>query len=104
MDLDIANKRLMHWLNISNHRHPNILNLKAAHISKGVSRYLTEYIDGCTLDRLFNTKLGYKDKVKLAKQMVESVRFLHSMHLIHGDIKPTNFMVNDGTIILMDLD
>lgn len=37
--------------------------------------------------------------------MIESVKILHSNYVVHGDIKPSNFMVTSQFgIVLMDLD
>lgn len=36
--------------------------------------------------------------------MIDSIRLIHSYYLIHGDIKMTNFMWSNYSVILMDLD
>jgi serine/threonine protein kinase len=37
------------------------------------------------------------DKIILAKQIVEAVMSLHQSDVIHRDVKPSNFLIDDCT-------
>ncbi|KAM3132971.1 hypothetical protein pb186bvf_014967 [Paramecium bursaria] len=100
-DVEVTIKRFEHWLQISKINHPHILNLKAAVIDNNKCKYLTQFICGSTLDKIECTN---DQKLVFTKQMIEAVRFIHQNHLIHGDIKPSNFMVSKQNVVLMDLD
>ena len=56
-----------------------------------------EYIDGVTLRHLIDTKdarLSSRDfRNSLARQLLETVAYLHSHGIVHRDIKPENIMV-----------
>lgn len=54
---------------------------------------------GQSLDSLRTScsgRLPLKSVLMLAPQMISSLQFLHQMNLIHGDVKPENFMLGMG--------
>lgn len=62
----VTQKRIENWLLLSQAKHPNLLNLKAAVITASKARFLTEYIDGVTLDKIILKKMAYAEKTCLA--------------------------------------
>ena len=61
---------------------------------------------GPSLEDLFKFcggKFTYKTTIMLADQMIERVEWLHSKNLIHRDIKPDNFVLNEhNELVLID--
>ncbi|CAD8205998.1 unnamed protein product [Paramecium pentaurelia] len=104
-DIQKTQQRLQYWIQLSQKNHPNLLNLRAAVIQKNICKYVTDYIDGITLDKFQNKYIQNQDKIKIMQQMIDALKMLHSQQLVHGDIKPSNFMVTlQQQIILLDLD
>ncbi|CAD8122879.1 unnamed protein product [Paramecium sonneborni] len=104
-DLQKTQQRLQYWIELSQKKHPNLLNLRAAVIQKNVCKYVTDYIDGITLDKFQNKNIQTREKIKMMQQMIDALRILHAQQLVHGDIKPSNFMVTQQyQVILLDLD
>jgi tRNA A-37 threonylcarbamoyl transferase component Bud32 len=75
------------------------------------SRYyylVMEYVAGADLGRLpgavTEDGLPAAVKIHLARQMAEAVEFIHGKGILHGDLKPENFMVDAGANVkLLDL-
>jgi serine/threonine-protein kinase len=85
--------------------HPNIVQLYDSGISKsGQSYFVMELINGKTLLNYCNENtLNIDQRIELFLQVLEAVSFAHQHLVIHGDIKPSNIMVNnDKQIKLLD--
>jgi serine/threonine protein kinase len=64
---------------------------------------LMEYIDGKDLgDRLFLRELSLEQKIDIFYQTTKALQFVHSRRYIHLDLKPSNIMVSDGRVKLID--
>ncbi|NLI71109.1 MAG: protein kinase [Bacteroidales bacterium] len=89
--------------------HPNIVR----YISKGYDKegiyILTEFVDGLSLDELFQVKPNYfKNKAnvkKILSQLLSSLSYLHNRQIVHADIKPENILIahNGNNVKLVDL-
>jgi serine/threonine protein kinase len=88
----------------------NVLCFKQIDIDKKKNiRIITEFIDGKSLGDYFkeiSTKDYYsykKETISLLKQAFKALRYLHSLGIIHSDIKPDNIMVDKkGVLKLID--
>jgi len=86
--------------------HPNIVQTYSID-NEGDRYYLvTEYVEGADLQRLVETH-GPVDALRAANylgQAAEGLELAHQRHLIHGDVKPSNLMVNrQGAVKILDL-
>ena len=67
--------------------------------------YLTEYIDGQTLEAWIkdNPKPAVQDVMYLVEQMVKGIRAMHRREILHQDIKPGNIMIDrNGEVKIID--
>ena len=65
---------------------------------------LSKYIDGDTLDKAL-INLSHVDRIRIIQNILEGIDFLHSNHIQHVDIKPSNIIVTpEGIPIIIDLD
>ncbi|SDS38940.1 serine/threonine protein kinase [Opitutus sp. GAS368] len=96
-------------------RHEEEIGLRLAHpfllrfhpvAGKGGRPYLvTEYLRGCTLDRLAPAArpLAEADALKITGLICEGVGHMHERGVIHRDLKPSNIMIcRDQTLRVMD--
>ena len=63
-----------------------------------------EYVEGDSLENFLRThRVDLRLALRLAKQIVETVKTAHEHNLIHGDLKPSNIIITpEGSIKLLD--
>jgi len=81
--------------------------LKVVETSKPKSflYYLTEYIDGITLQQWIkeNPKPAVQDVIIIVEQIVKGLRAMHRRETLHQDIKPGNIMMDgNGQVKIVD--
>ncbi|PRP88876.1 serine/threonine-protein kinase 10-like [Planoprotostelium fungivorum] len=84
--------------------HQNIVKLHYASGNDNKTGLIAmEYCDGMSLSRL--TTLLSEDQLRpIARQVVSGLMFLHSIGIIHRDVKPENLILcRDGTVKIIDL-
>jgi len=67
--------------------------------------YLTEYIEGITLQRWIkeNPKPAVQDVLYLVQQIAKGLRAMHRREILHQDIKPGNIMIDrNGEVKIID--
>ena len=80
---------------LSKIRHPVITQVLDAGITdNGLHFIMMEYVEGQTLD-VFVQKhdLSLTDKIKLILPLVDALCAVHSLNIVHGDLKPANILV-----------
>ena len=98
-----AEKNLLHQYKILKYlRHrkicSNYLCVKGKVIHHGKFGIVVNYLNDYTpLTRTKNRNLSRKDKISIAKQLLEKLMLLHDNNIVHGDIKPANMLVNPYT-------
>lgn len=80
-------------------RHPNIATLMAFSIDSHAVYLVSELIKGYNLDELLfdsdcTVVLTDCNKVNIAKNIVSALCYMHTMNVIHQDIKPANVLVD----------
>lgn len=66
---------------------------------------LEKYINGPTLRQYLEERksLEIDEVLKISKQILNALSELHKLNLVHRDIKPENIIINNGSIIVLDL-
>lgn len=80
------------------HRH--IMDYKEAIKEEGKTFIVMELINGLSLFDYMQKHWKMKNRqasVHMIGQLADAVCFLHENHIVHGDIKPDNIMVENGT-------
>lgn len=90
---------------LANLDHPGIARiLDGGELSDGRPYMVMDYIEGLPLDRhCHERQLSIQERIRLMMQVCEAVEYLHSMGVIHRDLKPGNILVtSSGTAKLLD--
>ncbi len=84
-------------------RHNHVLAIYGARSEDDVSGFWCERLQGQTLDAWRPATLTWPECLRLCTQMAQAVKAVHDAQIVHGDIKPQNFMVEPGRgAVLMD--
>lgn len=79
--------------------HPNVVPIYYVGKQDGAPFLAMELVGGQTLhQRLAGGPLPFEQVVSIALQITDALQFAHSRDLIHGDIKPSNILVQDNLL------
>ncbi|RXW14823.1 hypothetical protein EST38_g11029 [Candolleomyces aberdarensis] len=68
----------------------------------GIPSVVTDYVKYGSLEYTEGQDFGLR--LSIVRQLANGLSFMHSLNVIHGDIKPDNFRVNeDGIVKIIDL-
>lgn len=91
---------------LSKYRHPGIVLLLGAVTAPPTLCIVMEYIKNGTLYQILHQKkvdLSEKIKIKIVKQIISVIKYLHSHGIVHRDIKPHNMLIdNDWNVKICD--
>ncbi len=86
--------------------HPNVVSATDAGIADGQPYLVTERIVGADLASLIrhHGPLDPIDACEIVRQAAAGLQYAHEQQLIHGDVKPSNLMLDSrGVVKLLDL-
>jgi serine/threonine protein phosphatase PrpC len=92
------------WIGARVH-HTNLVKVKYPDRPRSCLYYLMEYIDGITLQKwqTLHPQAPIQEVLSLADQILNGLRALHRLDVIHADIKPGNIMIlGDGSVKIID--
>ena len=84
---------------------PNVVKVIEGNRKKNWLYYLTEYIEGITLEQWIkeNPKPAVQDVIYIIKQIEKGLRSMHKREILHQDIKPGNIMIDsNGQVKIID--
>ena len=86
-------------------QHPYIVQtVGLEHVEGWGACIVMEYVDGMRLDEWLKTPQSKECRLKLTIELLEAVEYIHSMNMVHRDLKPGNILVtrNGTNIKLID--
>src|SRR5262245_414107 len=83
--------------------HPNIITIYDIGSERGTDFIVMEHVSGKTLDqRIPRNGMKLNEALKIAIQIADALPKAHSAGIIHRDLQPTNMMLTDGLVNLLD--
>lgn len=94
---------------LKNKKHEYLLNYVNKHEKYSYRAYVYDFLDGYSLDEYVltvkNNMISEKFILNIIKQILNGLKELHSMNIIHGDIKLQNiYVIADEKIKIIDYD
>lgn len=90
---------------LSRMNHPHIVRMYEFGMQNGTQFLVTNWVAYGTLLNLFAQPVSLHKVAAYVKQIASALEYLHTMHIIHQDIKPSNILVEqDGTALLIDFE
>jgi formylglycine-generating enzyme required for sulfatase activity/tRNA A-37 threonylcarbamoyl transferase component Bud32 len=76
--------------------HPNIVKVMDYGEHEGQPYLIMPYLSGGTLKAKLGKPMPWADVVELILPVAEALRYAHSEHMIHRDVKPSNIILTRG--------
>lgn len=90
---------------LSHVTHPHIVSIQEYGIQDDVQFLVMDWAKQGTLLDLFTKSLPISIVAIYVKQLADALQHLHTMHIIHRDIKPMNILVDSsGNLLLADFE
>ncbi len=85
--------------------HPNVISVFDAGEQEGVPYFVMEYVDGTELKDALDDGQRFETAkvVKLMREVLAGLRYIHNHNIIHRDLKPANiFITSEGSAKITD--
>lgn len=76
--------------------HPSIVKTTGMETIGGSPFIVMEYVEGETLKDFLATNPSGSAKLRIARELIDAVSYLHRLDIVHRDLKPSNIMVTRG--------
>ena len=85
--------------------HKNIVRYLDAAAVGSTPVLVTEFIQGQSLERLrAGIPMSEEEAIGYVRQLLDAVEYMHSMNMIHRDIRPKNMLIRNGDAVLKVID
>lgn len=85
--------------------HPKIVEVIDIFDENNTSYMVMPFVEGCSLQTIVERRgrLSYPDAINYIAQISDAVSYIHSLHILHRDIKPDNVIITpDNKVVLID--
>jgi serine/threonine protein kinase len=83
--------------------HPNIVKIYDLGVSDDHAHIAMDYLSGGDLKQRIQAGISESDAVQYARQIASALATVHSVGILHRDLKPGNVMLrDDGSVALID--
>jgi serine/threonine protein kinase len=90
---------------LSHISHPHIIRMFECGTQDNITFRITHWADWGTFRDLFAESVPIREVATYIKQVASALQYLHSMYIIHRDVKPSNILVEqDGNVLLTDFE
>ena len=76
--------------------HPSIVKTTGMETIGGSPFIVMEYVEGETLKDYLATNPSGSAKLRIARELIDAISYLHRLDIVHRDLKPSNIMVTRG--------
>ena len=87
-------------------RHPNLVDIYDIFEENDTAYYVMEYVEGETLADIVKRRgaLPKEEAVGYIRKVAEALKYIHTHHVTHLDVKPANILIrkSDGCVKLID--
>ncbi|MBP5546146.1 MAG: serine/threonine protein kinase [Bacteroidales bacterium] len=91
--------------NLSSMQHPGIVKVIESFETNGTSYIVMDFLGGGSLNDLINRRgvLPENEALQYIRSIGSAISYMHSHHMLHLDLKPSNVMLNDmGEPVVID--
>jgi tRNA A-37 threonylcarbamoyl transferase component Bud32/DNA-binding NarL/FixJ family response regulator len=101
--IDTYERFLQEYEMIADLEHPNIVKIHDLGVADDHAHIVMEYLSGGDLKRHMERPISPAQAVSFVKQIAGALAKIHSVGILHRDLKPGNIMLReDGSIALID--
>jgi Protein kinase domain/WD domain, G-beta repeat len=102
-DRTVADRFKLEVAVLARMEHESIARVYEARVFRGWPYLMMEYVQGAALDKyVLDAGSGLREILSLVQQAAVAVAFIHSKGVLHHDLKPSNIMVQDGRVKVVD--
>lgn len=101
---DYQKKFVREAQNLAKLQHPHIIKVVESFEENNTVYYSMEYISGGSLDEMIteNDGLSQSQVLEYTRQIGAALSFMHASGMLHLDLKPSNVMLKEGKVVLID--
>lgn len=89
---------------LKNNKNPYIISCREYHEAENYYYFIYDYFDGTTLSDYCQGLLLEPEIKLILNQIIQGIKFLHKLNIIHADLKLENILIKNLEIKIIDFD